>query len=68
MTDQRYWFSSLKMIEPNTWAIDLANNQKLWAHGVGIIHVNYLASGKWHKHVLGGVIYMPFLKNFFLNK
>ncbi len=28
MTNQRYWFSSLKMIEPNTWGVDLANNQK----------------------------------------
>jgi hypothetical protein len=67
MTNQRDWFSSLKMIEPNTWGVDLANNQKLWAHGVGIIHVNYLVSGKWHKHVLEGVLYVSFLKIFFFS-
>ncbi len=64
MTNQRDWFSSLKMTEPNTWGANLANIQKLWAHGVGIIHVNYLVSGKWLKHVLEGVLYMPFLKKF----
>jgi hypothetical protein len=37
MTTQRDWFSSLKMIEPNTWGVDLVNNQKLCAHGVGTI-------------------------------
>jgi hypothetical protein len=37
MTIQRDWFSSLKMIEPNTWGVELVNNQKLWAHGVGAI-------------------------------
>jgi len=37
MTTQRDWFSSLKMIEPNTWVIDFVNNKKLWAHGVGTI-------------------------------
>jgi hypothetical protein len=48
MTNQRYWFSSLRMIEPNTWGVDLANNQKFWVHGVGNIRVNCLVNGSWH--------------------
>ncbi len=44
MINPRDWFSSLEMIEPNTWGVDLANNQKFWAHRVGTIHVNHLVS------------------------
>ncbi len=62
MITPRDWFSSLKMIEPNTWGVDLVNNQKFWAHGVGTIHVNHLVNWNWHKHVLEGVLYVPFLK------
>jgi len=62
MTTQRNWFSSLKMIEPNTWGIDLVKNQKLWADDVGTIHVNCLVKGSWDKRVLKGILYMPFMK------
>jgi hypothetical protein len=37
--------STLKMIEPNTWGVDIVNNQKFCAHGVGTIHVNCLGNG-----------------------
>jgi hypothetical protein len=62
MTDQKSWFTNMRRIELGTWPVTMANNQQLWVHGVEAIEGMCLVKGRWYKHTMGNVLYIPLLK------
>jgi hypothetical protein len=59
MTDQLSNFTSLRNIEPGTWAIEGIGGTKLFAHGIGDIRVSRTVNGEKQSGEIKDVLYVP---------
>ncbi len=62
LIDMNEWFNTFEEVLVGKWPIMVANNQKLWICGVGIIKVQCVINGRWEKKSLSRVLYMLELK------
>ena len=59
MTDQLSNFTSLRNIEPGTWAIEGIGGTKLFAHGIGDIRVSRTVNGEKQSGEIKDVLFVP---------